>query len=335
MQHIDVLLENAINVETWKQYQHDYIENLSVIVTKLHSQILDTQENLKKLKSNIKTWGKFPLYTRKDGRSDTLLSIDDRTTKKLRRDEQCHETSELIQTIIFDNFCLFFDQIPKDERVQEFKSRNDHDKYQLFRHYESYVDQLVLEEITDAVNNSLKYILFEMDNRYNHNSPTFEVKMDLQKNEIVFIPNLTDDSDGSFVQLIIELLDDIFKMASKIKRVIPSEGEHFIDENYNGKHLNKKFQMLMKHFIILTEFLATNPRLDKMKEKIIVLVKKTINNAVNYNKKYVEYQYLWTSDREQVLKYFLKYCKTIYSDDADLTGMTEKIPTLEDFKDQV
>lgn len=65
------------------------------------------------------------------------------------------------------------------------------------------------------------------------------------------------------------------------------------------------------------------------------LVQKTLDIAINYNKKFEEHKYLWQCDRAQVLSHFLKYCKIFYSKSVDFSEMQEKTPTLENYKDQV
>lgn len=237
MNHVDTLLEEAINVATWREYNQNYINYLADYIDKLHSKISETQKNLKQLQSNIKLWGEIPLYTRKDCRTDTFLNIDDRKASRDKRHNQCQETSNLIKVIIEKNFYLFFSHSEDGEKLDEFQMRNEKLQYSLFRPYECYVDQFVLGEITDAVNNSFKYILFEMDNRFNHNSPVFEVKMDLQNTEICFIPKLIGTDDDSFNYLVDSIMRDIYKMATRIKRVVPSEGEEFIEENYDGNNI--------------------------------------------------------------------------------------------------
>lgn len=79
----------------------------------------------------------------------------------------------------------------------------------LFRPYEEYIDLNIWKEIRQSFYISLKYIKYEMENRYEHNAPLFEVLLELQPPSIVFFPAMVLDIRG--------LLGEITNMIGKTK----------------------------------------------------------------------------------------------------------------------
>lgn len=84
----------------------------------------------------------------------------------------------------------------------------------LFRPYEEYIDNIIWKEIRQSFYLSLKYIKYEMENRYEHNSPLFEVLLELQPPRIVFIPDMVLDVRG-FLGLITDMIGIVWFICDK------------------------------------------------------------------------------------------------------------------------
>lgn len=71
-----------------------------------------------------------------------------------------------------------------------------------------------------------------MENHYEHNAPIFEVKFELQRPHVMFMPNLDPSSSVGFMALIEELIMDIYSMSDMITRVAqPPVAERIDDED--------------------------------------------------------------------------------------------------------
>lgn len=64
---------------------NEYIANVQDLVYKLYRRVQKTQENIKRMRSSISSWARFPVLCRKDNKKDTLLAIDDRVERFSKR----------------------------------------------------------------------------------------------------------------------------------------------------------------------------------------------------------------------------------------------------------
>lgn len=198
---------------------------------------------------------------------------------------------------------------------------------ELFRPYEEYIDGIVSEEILKAINLSMKYIVFEMENRLEHNSPLFEIKLELQKPSIVFVPSLDVNHKAGFNELIEEIIMDIYMMSDLIPRVAqPPE----IERTEDGQVFIATYE----------QHLANDTSIEKWKSTMIINVRRTIRKAVDYMKKYKVYSYIWLDDKKEVLKRFLKYGRSLTEEELEKIGsedcpIIEEQPTLEKFRNEV
>lgn len=198
----------------------------------------------------------------------------------------------------------------------------------LFRPYEEYIDGIVSEEILKAINLSMKYIVFEMENRLEHNTPLFEVKLELQEPSIIFVPSLDESHNSSFIKLIDEIIMDIYMMSDLIPRVAqPPENERTSED---GQVFEATYE----------QTLANDSSIEKWKSTMIINVRRTLRKAVDFMKKYQVYSYIWLDDKEEVLKMFLKYGRSLTEEEMETIGsedcqIIEEYPTLDKFRNQV
>lgn len=63
----------------------EYIENLLLILRKLHLRVFRAQENLNNIMDKLYTWAMMPILYRKDAKDENLLSIDRRQRREFPR----------------------------------------------------------------------------------------------------------------------------------------------------------------------------------------------------------------------------------------------------------
>ncbi len=83
--------------------------------------------------------------------------------------------------------------------------------------YTEHVDRSILTGFCSAVRCSLQYLVENTDPAL-HISPLFEVQLTLTS-DMIFHPSLSFSKKGNFYDIIDQMVSDIFKMASFIKRV--------------------------------------------------------------------------------------------------------------------
>lgn len=67
----------------------------------------------------------------------------------------------------------------------------------------------------------MKYIKFEIENRLEHDAALFEVRLELQPPNIVFLPDLNDDTSSyGFITIIEGLITDIYCMSDVFPRIV-------------------------------------------------------------------------------------------------------------------
>jgi dynein heavy chain, axonemal len=106
IQEFDVLLEAALTIATWENYEQSYIDEMYNAIKGLKLRVEKTKTNIVKITTSIRSWGRIPLYERKD--SGKLLNLDDRSTKVPKRMQECNESKLLIEQVMDENFRLFF-----------------------------------------------------------------------------------------------------------------------------------------------------------------------------------------------------------------------------------
>lgn len=94
------------------------------MVKYLHDRLVAAQENLLVIKESIKSWGKIPLFQRKDLNPQLMLHTDPRDEILMERAEKAATTQRLIDLLMYVNLKLFFDiprryTLPSEEGGEE------------------------------------------------------------------------------------------------------------------------------------------------------------------------------------------------------------------------
>ncbi|XP_049855418.1 dynein beta chain, ciliary-like [Schistocerca gregaria] len=184
--------------------------------------------------------------------------------------------------------------------------------------YVRYVDEIVTEGLLNAIGGSLQFLMDEMDEKRKR-PPLFEVSLELQEPDLVFVPSLDVNDPKSFYSLIQSIINDITYMATIIPRVAPNPGQ-----------------------IDYKEEMESNADLIEMKEETLTRVQQVIEQAISYCENFEEHSYLWLDDREAFLEQFLEYGPQLTCEEVETTntGMEEQQvvdtkPTLQHFKEQI
>lgn len=91
----------------------EYIENLLLILRKLHLRVFRAQENLNNIMDKLYTWAMMPILYRKDAKDENLLSIADKDENFQERFIEIEETAVELKRILKENYKLFFDLLPE------------------------------------------------------------------------------------------------------------------------------------------------------------------------------------------------------------------------------
>ncbi|TGZ69565.1 hypothetical protein CRM22_003672 [Opisthorchis felineus] len=291
----------------------EYIQSTRDIIHDLQRRVVEAEENVQKIRSIMSTWSKTPLFERKDGKRDTLLGLDDRADRCRKRYEEIEEAGKRVVSLLETNRNL----LKADENSSSW------DRYVLF------VDDLVEQGLVDAIECGLSYLVLEMEDQPT-TAAVFEAQMELQANDVVFIPSLEFTAPDGLQQLIETLLEDIFQQSAYVSRFASPVGD-----DYRGK-MNEHDQLL------------------QMKQTILTRVHDATQKALAYQSGFDRYSYLWIDDRNECMQQFLTYGRILTLDELDALeairstttisteegqptphGIVPKPPTLEQFKEQI
>lgn len=165
---------------TWKHFGETALDELFKTLEHLYKRVVRAHGNIDKIQDKIRRWADVPLFERLQSDAK-LLNIQNRDKIVEKRYKQCSETQKLIENVMYENFCLF-----RNERVtmnsdgdvlvetDESKTLDGNEESQSdYKPYEEYVDQLVGEEVSAAVDKSMKYIYDQLRTP----SPLFEGRL--------------------------------------------------------------------------------------------------------------------------------------------------------------
>lgn len=200
----------------------------------------------------------------------------------------------------------------------------------LFRPYEEYLDTVIWNEIRKALRVSIKYIKFEMENRWEHDSPLFEVKLELQTPNIVYIPTM--DVAMTTPKGLLEIVSSMIANILNVSDMIPL--------NAQPEHLGRDGEV--ETFTVFLE--SSDGRtarqvaeIEDMQMDITSLARDTIKEAILFAQNFENYNYLWLTDKETHLRNFLKYGRILTTEEIEMLDegiieIIEKSPELESFK---
>eukprot|EP01135_Chromosphaera_perkinsii_P002940 Nk52_evm51s230 gene=Nk52_evmTU51s230 len=300
LEAIDKELEKGLESMNWESAGVvEYVDKTKEIVLDLSSRLHKAKSNVIETESIMKKWMQ-PLYERKDGKKALDMEVKD---KLAARYEQFGADNEKIHSLL------------KDSMEALYGSEGDEN----WKAYCVYFESLVLDGIVQTIMSSLKYLSDNMEESYikEHDlEPLILAKFELVVPNLIFSPEMDENSDAGFFGIIQDMFDNIYKVSSIIKRFTtstPGEDVFFPEVSENSFLNTLKDSILQKAY-------------DGMKE------------ANMYRLSMGDYAYLWKGDRTEFMRQFVVYGHVLSAEEIEAAGEAGPVanpPKLEDFDQQI
>ena len=182
--------------------------------------------------------------------------------------------------------------------------------------YTYYIDKLILSLFIEAVNTNFSLLSQEMHNI--SSAPILELIGVLLESHIIFIPSISLDNPVNVWGLMHEILSEVQEMGYHITRV----SNRVCDPTY-------------------FEDILLDKNLYYLYCDIMFMVSKAIDKVNDYEKGLAKYSYLWLEDRQEFLKQFLIYGRSLTMDEVDALRdvnspkIKESPPSVDKFKEQI
>ncbi|XP_061247081.1 dynein axonemal heavy chain 9 isoform X1 [Bos javanicus] len=298
LQDIDLCLRAAEETLNWKtEGIWDYVIQITNSIHDLEQRIQKTKDNVEEIQSIMKTW-MSPMFKRKDGKKECLLSMDDQHDRVEKY--YCHikESGLKIHALVQENLGLFSADSTSD----------------IWKTYVNYIDDMLLDGFFLAIECSLKYLLENTEGKAGL-TPIFEAQLSLAIPELVFHPSLEPGVKGGFYDLVEGLVTSIFSMASLVPRLSPESGS----PHYQGD-------------------LEARADLAGLRAELMGRVQAMMALCGDYRSTLSQYSCLYTEDRKEALGQFLLYGRVLTAEEVEAhakDGIPENPPLLHQFRAQI
>ncbi|XP_061561508.1 dynein heavy chain 9, axonemal isoform X3 [Phycodurus eques] len=298
LKDIDTQLRKAEESLSWNsQGIWQYIQELRDCICDLESRLQKTKDNVDEIQNCIKSWAS-PLFDRKEGKKDTLLSLDDRVERLDRFYCMIRSSGDKIHFLMKSNLELFMSEPSSDE----------------WKAYVEYIDDMVIDGFYNCIECSLKFFLDNTDEK-EVTVPLFEAKLDLKVPDMVFIPSLELGERENLFDVVENLINDVFRVCSLVPRV--SQHSSFLH-----------YQAEMEDMADLAD----------IRHLLMDRVQSVMANCCVFRNSLERFSYLYVNDRKEFLRQFLRYGHVLTSQEMAVEAedcIPEIPPTLENFKQQV
>ena len=78
----------------------EYIQETRDMVSDLESRVQKAKDNVEQIQKVMATWSKTPLFERKEGKNESLLSLDDRETGINKRYKELEDAGTKIHGLL-------------------------------------------------------------------------------------------------------------------------------------------------------------------------------------------------------------------------------------------
>jgi dynein heavy chain len=183
-----------------------YINQAMKIVTEVDVLVKKMKDNVAAIRSKMEDWRK-PLFERKAKTADPemVATIHNATVEAER--ENIRSQGKDIHKLMKDTL----DNIKPDKKGKAWLD------------YVDYVNGLVIEGITVAIDSSMKFMADQLNikqNQVNMWSPIFEIKVDLEGGDLAFIPSIeANDRENGIRDIINAIVNDFISIAIQIPRL--------------------------------------------------------------------------------------------------------------------
>ncbi|KAF7661538.1 hypothetical protein LDENG_00259550 [Lucifuga dentata] len=274
-----------------------YIQKVRDSVCDLESRLQRTKDNIEEIQKCMKSWA-CPVFDRKEGKKDTLLSLEDRAERLDRFYSLIQSSGEKIHFLLKSNLQL----LKADPSSEEWKA------------YVEYIDDMVIDGFFNSIECSLKFFLDNTDKKAVVD-PLFRAQLVLKVPDMVFIPSMEFESGDSFFELVDSLINDVFRISS----LMPRLAQHSLLPHYQGDMEDMVDLHIMRH-------------------RLMDRVKSVMASCCEFCNSLNDYSYLYIENRKEFMHQFLLYGRILtqqeFEDFAD-EGIPETPPTLDSFKEQV
>ncbi|XP_068120652.1 dynein axonemal heavy chain 9 isoform X1 [Hyperolius riggenbachi] len=298
LEDIDVRLKSAEESLNWKANGvWDYIQQVRDSVHDLERRVQKARDNVEEMQAIMKTWV-LPIFERKDGKKETLLNLDDRNERLEKRYNIIRDSGNKIHQLLKENMGLFCAE--PDSSV--------------WKAYEDYIDEMVLDGFFSAIECSLKFLLDNMDPKVGL-APLFEVQLDLVVPDMVFKPSLDGGASDGLYDIIEGLINDIYRISSLMPRI--SKTCSF--PNYQADMEDMADLADMRNFLMES-------------------VQNMMSICADYRNSFDHYAYLYVDDRKEFMRQFLLYSHVLTAEEIEAhaeDGVPETPPTLDQFREQI
>nr|XP_020770863.1 dynein heavy chain 9, axonemal-like [Odocoileus virginianus texanus] len=298
LQDIDLRLRAAEETLSWKtEGIWDYVIQITNSIHDLEQRVQKTKDNVEEIQSIMKTWVS-PIFKRKDGRKECLLSMDDQHDRVEKYYRLIKESGLKIHALVQENLRLFSADSTSD----------------IWKTYVNYIDDMLLDGFFLAIECSLKYLLENTECKAGL-TPIFEAQLSLAIPELVFCPSLEPGVKGGFYDLVEGLVTSIFSIASLVPRLSPENGS--------------------PHYQVDLEAMA---ELAGLRGELMGRVQAMMALCGDYRRTLSQYSCLYTEDRKEALGQFLLYGRMLTAEEVEAhaeDGIPENPPLLHQFRAQI
>ncbi|XP_068770010.1 dynein axonemal heavy chain 9 [Struthio camelus] len=298
LQDIDLKLKEAEETLNWKmEGVWDHISAVMDDVHSLEQRMQKAKDNVEEIQTIIKSW-MSPIFERKDGKKESLLSLEDCQDRLEKRYSLIQESGLRIHLLVEENQTLFTADTASD----------------IWKAYVDYVDEIVLDGFFTAIECSLKYLLENTDPKAGL-APLFEVQLDLVIPDLIFHPSLDPGTNDGFYDMVESLLNDIYRISSLIPRLAEHSG--------------------FPHYQADMEDMAD---LADMRHDLMERVQTVMVACCSYRNSFDHYSYLYGDDRKEFIRQFLLHGHILTAVEIEAQaedGVPETPPTLQQFREQI
>ncbi|XP_008276610.1 dynein axonemal heavy chain 9 [Stegastes partitus] len=298
LRDIDAQLRKAEESLNWNsQGVWQYIQEVRDSVCDLESRLQRTKDNVEEIQSCMRSWAN-PIFDRKEGKKDALLSLEDRTERLARFYGLIKSSGEKIHFLLKSNEALFRAEPSSEE----------------WKAYVDYIDDMIIDGFFSSIECSLKFFLDNTDQK-SAVAPLFEAQLDLQVPDMVFTPSLDFGAGDSFFELVESLINDVFRISS----LVPRLAQHSSVPHYQAD---------MEEMANLAD----------MRHLLMERVQGVMATCCEFRNSLERYSYLYVDDRKEFMRQFLRYGHIHTNQEMEIdadNGIPESPPTLDDFREQV
>ncbi|XP_078721925.1 dynein axonemal heavy chain 11 [Lampetra fluviatilis] len=302
---VDDKLGPALAAVTW---QHDdtwaYVRDLCELVGDLDSRLQRSKANVERIQALARSWADAPLHGRRDGRGDPPpLLLAGRSERLAKRHRTVRDDADAIHRLV----------------QQQLGEGEGEEAEGPWLAYLEFIDEILLDGFFSAALRSLHY-LREATDASLRPAPLLQVQLELRGGRPRFSPSLEPDDDGDgegLADVVEQILDDVYGVSSLCPRV--------------ATHLGMPhYQQDMEDMLDLAEL---RQEISARAAAAAARARAQLGAAAT-----TPFAFLWSDDRRQFLRQFLRYGHALPAGEAEAhadDGVPEAPPGLQAFKEQI